>query len=252
MTGHRAEYAARTHRGPVRTTNQDALVVDGWVAQVAGTAVAGERTLVDDLDRLVLAVVDGMGGYAGGDLAALITAHSLAQALAVAPPALDDQDWVAVFEHAGQYVGAAAAALPDVADMGATAAVAVLTGTQLMVANIGDCRVYRLWQGFLTQLSIDDRVPDPRRPGASLVTQAVGRSGAVDPHPLAVPVEPGTTYVLCSDGIHDVVEDADLQRALESAPTSAAAAEALIDLAEAGGFPDNATVVVVRIHPPVG
>ena len=132
----------------------------------------------------------------------------------------------------------------DTPDMGATAAVLVLVPTGLVVANVGDCRVYRTNAGRLGQLSVDDR----RDPGSSGVTQALGGPAQIDAHVWREDlVEGHGRYVLCSDGVWETLGPAvmrDLCTA-ERSPGQVVDAVAASVYAQHAG--DNCSVVVVDL-----
>lgn len=235
--------AVASERGLVRSEQQDAAVCGSWMSIGAG-ARATRHARVEHVP-LLLAVVDGMGGHAGGALAAGVAAAALAH--------LDPDgtsDWRTTFERISDRVGAAGTAW-GMPDMGATAAVAVVHADHLEVAGVGDCRVMRWVDGYLGTLTVEDRAPDPRQPGGRVVTQSLGGPPrALNPHEDRVPHPvDGCRYVLCSDGLHDAVTEADLRDVLSREMPAAATADALVDAAYAAGAPDNVTVLVVDVEP---
>lgn len=223
--------------GRVREHNEDCLYVDRWIAQASGSHMARHYSI--GANSLTLAVIDGMGGYAGGSLASVTVALSLA-----AGESADLADRVsatnrAVVERGKQTIGHN--------EMGATVAGVVFAGGVATVFNVGDSRVYRYVSGFLGQLSVDDLVPDPTGVRKGLVSQSLGGpiERAIDPHELSVPLEDGQVFLLCSDGLHDCVENAGIAPLLELQPPEAAAA--LVQAALDAGAPDNVSVIVARV-----
>ena len=90
--------------------------------------------------------------------------------------------------------------------MGATAAILAIRPAELVMANVGDCRIYRVAGGRLGRMSIDDRTQDP---GSSAVTQALGGSARIDAHVWEQDLKGGTErYVLCTDGVWGALEPA--------------------------------------------
>ena len=104
----------------------------------------------------MVAVVDGMGGYAGGADAAALAATALAEA----DPGRAPEDWDAWFEALSGRITRVGRAW-DTPEMGATAAVLAIRPAGLVMANVGDCRIYRVAGGRLGRMSIDDRTQDP-------------------------------------------------------------------------------------------
>lgn len=235
------EYAALSHVGHVRQQNEDALLLRGWVAQAPQVDASG---LVDVADvPFVCAVLDGMGGYTGGALAS----RTAAQSLAGTAPSVEV---TARLDAASAAVRELGAALPGYDRMGTTVAIVGVDPTGVIVANVGDCRVYRLWEGFFSLVSVDDRVPDPRNPRHSFVSQALGpvQQQPLQPHEVRFAVGGTSTLLICSDGLHDVVTDADVQHILGREDNAEAAAVSLIAAALKGGGPDNVSVAVLCLR----
>ena len=128
--------------------------------------------------------------------------------------------------------------------------------------HVGDSRLYRLRDGALTQLTRDhsfyqaalDAGAVDSLPKRNVLLQAIGPNPSVVPEVQPLEIHPGDTYVLCSDGIHGVLDDhsiaAALQEHLGEGPESAC--RALLHLAFANGSRDNATVVLARLNPAQG
>jgi protein phosphatase len=226
-------YTALTDMGLRRSSNQD-------------SAYASDRLLI---------VADGMGGAAAGDLAS-------AEALGVLRELDDelDDDALTALRQGVQDANARLAALiesdPSVEGMGTTVEAMLFDGDKFAVAHIGDSRSYRLRGGKLTQLSIDHTfvqslveegklTPAEARehPHRSLLLRALlGRDdNAADLSWLQPQL--GDRYLLCSDGLTDMVLDATIEQVL-GAPTIEQAAEELVRRALDAGGVDNVTVVI--------
>ena len=145
------------------------------------------------------------------------------------------------------------------ADMGATVVSAVVTEEQVVIANVGDSRAYRLRAGVLEQLTIDQTMAQElydngilntqefqRSPLNHTLLQVVGQNEAVDVQLTRRSFLPGDVLLLCSDGLSNVVNEADIV-AILSQFKGEAAAEKLIERANANGGPDNITVVVLHV-----
>jgi protein phosphatase len=153
---------------------------------------------------------------------------------------------------------------PSLDGMGTTlTAMAIDTASgKYAIGHVGDSRAYRFRDGALVQLTRDDTwvqrrveaeelTPDQarRHPFGHILTQCVGLEDAPEPQVLTGVVEPGDLYVLCTDGLVGMLDDADLKHLLEAraAEGAEAVATALVTLAkERGGF-DNVTVVVTEV-----
>lgn len=242
------EYAACTHIGAVREENQDCLFIASWVGQARKTATSGQLVVEDS--PFTCAVLDGMGGYTGGALASRTAAHALTDGLVDLGLDLSPEAFTLWFTMASEAVKDLAGVLPQHERMGTTAAAVSVAPGGVTVANVGDCRVYRLWEGFFSLVSIDDRIRDPRRPGGTLVSQAMGglQRDPIVPHFVRFPVGGAATLLLCSDGLYDVVCDAQLEEVLSEAIDLPGRTQGLVSAALANGGPDNISAIVLQIR----
>jgi len=242
----RIEIAARTDRGRERSGNEDSHLVvapPGWAA---------------------LAVCDGMGGAAGGEVASRITVETIHDVmLEGGAPSTCDALGARLrrsVEEASRRVHAAARARPSLAGMGTTATACALRDDALFVAQVGDSRAYLLRDGRLTQLTRDQTLaaelvergelaPEDVEtfPLGHVILQAVGTAERVEVDLRRVRVCDGDVLLVCSDGLHGVVGIDAMRDALLCAPTLDAGCEALVALANDAGGPDNITAVVARV-----
>jgi protein phosphatase len=129
----------------------------------------------------------------------------------------------------------------------------------VVIANVGDSRVYRQRDGELVQLSIDDtmlasmvqrgllsQADLATHPMRNVLTQSAGSQEEVDVHVLEEDTRAGDTLLLCSDGLYGVVPDSAIASILSTEETIEGASRRLIDSAIAAGAPDNVSVVLVR------
>lgn len=227
-------FVARTNVGLRRSSNQD-------------SGYASSR---------LIAIADGMGGAAAGDLASA-TAMNIVKTV---DRDLGDEDprqaLLQVVRDANRRIGEIAAADPSVDGMGTTLEAMLWTGERFVTAHIGDSRAYLLRDGELTQLSIDHTFVQSLVDEGKL-TEAEARVhphrslllrvmlGRPDNEPDIADVEGalGDRYLLCSDGLTDMVTDANIAAALAESDLGAAA-DRLVELALAGGGLDNVTVVI--------
>lgn len=241
-------FCAQTDPGLMRGNNEDAVVFD------------------PDTGLAVLA--DGMGGYNAGEVAsgmATSLIHTeMRRWLAEAGEAATTQDIRRALEicvdHANLSVFKAAADNPQYSGMGTTLVAGVFHAGRLVVGHIGDSRCYRLRQGEFVQITrdhsllqeqIDAGLLTPEQAAVSANKNLVTRALGVDPMVLLEvnehTVEPGDLYLMCSDGLSDLVRDAEIARLLEQSQVGEQQAQALIDAANAQGGRDNITVLLVQV-----
>ncbi|AUY52476.1 PP2C family serine/threonine-protein phosphatase [Streptomyces sp. CB01881] len=244
--------SALSHEGLVREHNEDSLTVGPWT--LCATVTTNPQTLLFPLGPpCVVAVADGLGGHPGGEIASALVARELA----VAGPALEDEETVReTLQTCNRAVYAAAAGDPGLAAMGTTVAGVVLLPGQAVTFNVGDSRVYRIDGDDLLRVSVDDSPPlPPGRRTTSLVTQTLGGSLGltfVEPHVRTAPLAAGDRFLVCSDGLTDPVPEEELSGLLagtdedDERADGRAAFELWKAAIEAGG-PDNITLALVRI-----
>ena len=235
--------SALSHIGVVRDHHEDSLVAGPWT--LCATVTESPQTLVFPLGTpLVVAVADGLGGHAGGEVASALVARQLAQI----GPLLDSEDRLRDALHAcNREVYAVAARDPALAGMGTTVAGVVVTADRVLAFNVGDSRVYAAGPGGVRQLSTDDRLgDDDLRTG--IITQALGGSDElelIDPHLITSPLSEDTSYLMCTDGLTDPLPAGLLEQVLGQHEDGRAVFELWKAAVEAGG-PDNITIALVR------
>lgn len=216
-----------------------------------------------DIGLAILA--DGMGGHLAGEVASRMAVDIVAQHFAAAPDTVWAGDIAAdaiadAIRAANLAIFDAARAKPECAGMGSTIVVALFSSDRMWVGHVGDSRLYRLRDGALTQLTQDHSViqelvnrglltlDEARKTIAkNLVTRALGVEAGIVPDISAQPTEPGDVYLLCSDGLNEVLTDTEIAAALsEPASELTATAQRLIDLANERGGPDNISVILAR------
>jgi PPM family protein phosphatase len=237
----RIDLAAFTHTGKVRPRNEDCIVAGGWLQN---EPMALPRTMQGTLETpFVCMVLDGMGGQACGDVASQEAGRELARSL---PPCDSEAAVAAAINRTNAYLYDRMERDPTHRGMGTTVAGLRIAADGIMAFNVGDSRVYRVQDGFLSQLSVDD-VPAKRTGRSGLVTQSLGgakRLNEIQPHVLRQPFGPWT-YLLCSDGLYDAVKLEDMESALDQDLGNAA--RRLLERALEGGARDNVSALLVRI-----
>ena len=199
MANYRINIAAMTEVGPTRKDDQDAILVNGLVGVKSGARV----TMTGDLSvPITVAVVDGMGGYAGGADAAALVATLLANEIVT-----DDEDEMDVFlTQVSERVRLAGEAW-HTPSMGATFVAATFDEDGVSLVNAGDCRLYQLRDGYLGLMSQDDR----SNPDSSAVSQALGPSRRISSHAYRIDFEgERERFLLCCDGVWGAIPNEEL------------------------------------------
>jgi PPM family protein phosphatase len=234
----RLDVAATTHPGLRREANEDSYLAQSPVFLVA----------------------DGMGGYEAGDRASAAVVDAFRDVFA-------DRD-AAELELVRDALLAADERVAVVAATTTRGAGSTVAGLALvrhdgephwLVFNVGDSRVYRLFDGELAQLTIDHSLgqalvdrgelrPEDLAtfPGRNVITRAIGASDSMADSWL-VPIVTGERLLVCSDGLHSEVDDATIRDVLASESTPDAAARELVALANRNGGRDNITLVVLDV-----
>lgn len=203
----------------------------------------------------LLAIADGMGGAAAGDLASA-TAMNIVRLVDRTPGTDPLSDLQQAVREANRRLGEIATSDPSVDGMGTTLEAMLWDGEKFATAHIGDSRAYRLRDGELTQLSRDHTfvqslVDDGRltadearvHPHRSLLLRVLLGRRDNEPDVTNIDGEAGDRYLLCSDGLTDMVNDDVIAEAMQSESIEDAA-DRLVSLALAGGGHDNVTVVI--------
>lgn len=230
-------YIARSDRGLVRSNNEDSFY-------------AGPR---------LLALADGMGGHAAGEVASQLVIQALR--------GLDDDepggDLLAALDRAtrtgNQAIATQVERSPELDGMGTTLTAILFAGSRIGLLHIGDSRGYLYRDGHLTQITRDDTfvqtlVDEGRitleqahsHPQRSLIMRALTGT-EVEPTLTMREARAGDRYLLCSDGLSDVVSEETIAETLGSISDPKECADRLIELALRGGGPDNVTVVLADV-----
>jgi serine/threonine protein phosphatase PrpC len=251
------EMATATHAGMVRAHNEDSIGTDASI----GLAV----------------LADGMGGYNAGEVASGIAVALISKetrdTVAQIPPFERDRtsgELMAVqilrnvCARANTSIFQAASSQPQYAGMGTTLVVALLADNQITIAHVGDSRLYRLRDAQLSQLTRDHSLLQEqidsgmitkemarRSQNKNLVTRAVGIEPEVEADINTFEAKEGDMYLLCSDGLNDMVEDEDILLTLGSLQTNMPlAANQLVQMANDNGGRDNISVILIRVKKP--
>ena len=243
-----------TDPGKVRTHNEDALYTDS--------------------DRSLVVVADGMGGHKAGDVASKMTVQTVAEAFATTGDERTQTGRWRIFQRkqtvrdrlvdaikrANRVVLDTARRRPECKGMGTTVVAACLDDGTLYFAHVGDSRLYRMRDGELEQLSEDHSLLNEylrlgvikdenaaRFPYKNIIVRALGLSPTVDVDAGQDTPRVGDRYLLCSDGLTDLVDDAAIAAELERSGDPDTIAVGLIEAALAAGGLDNVTAVVADV-----
>ncbi|MBN2577436.1 MAG: serine/threonine-protein phosphatase [Pirellulales bacterium] len=247
------EHAAISDLGLRRANNQDSYTI----------FLASTQQVFTRRGHLFM-VADGMGAHAAGELASKIatdvvplTYHKLREK---SPP----DALAAAILDANTQIYSRGQASPDFKGMGTTASVLILLPQGALLAHVGDSRAYRLRGGRLEQLTFDHSLVWELKAAGhqfeeqyasyvskNIITRSLGPNitVAVDlegPHP----IEPGDTFLLCSDGLSGQVSDEEIGAVLTCLPPEEAV-QTLVNLANLRGGPDNITIVVAKVLGPL-
>lgn len=240
--------------GRVRTTNEDKFV--------------------SDAERGLFAVADGMGGHKAGEVAAQLAIDAMTGFIARSendtdvtwPYGIDDtlsfdgnRLRTAIY-LANRKVFRAAESSDDYGGMGTTVVGVLITANQAAIGSVGDSRVYLLAGSAFQQVTIDDSwaatilAQDPsmraedvaHHPMRNVLTNVLGGRPTVEVHLTERVLAGGEVMLLCSDGVHGVLEPSVLKQVLQDTSDEQRAAQTIIDMALDNGSRDNVTALVLR------
>jgi protein phosphatase len=242
--------------------------IDMILVHAVGQSDVGHKRHRNEDSYLVLpkhglyVVADGMGGYAGGDVASQLAVESIFDSFEKAdfhgtpnekrPRRGNELVWA--IEEANRKVHEAAQATEEYEGMGTTLIAARFSPKKqrVFIGHVGDSRAYRLRQGKLVQLTRDHTLgaSGVSGPYASHLSRALGIKDHVKVDLVVDAPHAGDIFLLCSDGLPKMVTDEQVREILASNDDVEAAVKILIDKANDAGGRDNTTVVVVRVSPP--
>lgn len=232
----------QTHRGQRRSNNQDSF------------AVLNAHN--------VFVVADGMGGYAGGEIASQLAVDTLTKAF-------DENVFAGNYPHDLHRDGAQLAAAiqmcnravwnhaqehPELEGMGTTLVAARFSPRRerIYVGHVGDSRCYRFRDGVLEAITQDHNLAQMGVQGRNghMLTRAVGIAVGVEVDLILARPSPGDRYLLCSDGLNKMVPDEQIVAVLSRQGTAEEIVETLVSMANEAGGKDNITVILVQVTPP--
>jgi serine/threonine protein phosphatase PrpC len=241
----------RTDIGRVRSTNQDSMLVDN--------------------ESGLFVVADGMGGHAGCEIASRICIEQVKREVATRidpelAKSVKSHPDPALLNALANSINYASARIyehsledPSLRGMGTTATVVKIVEDYAYCAHVGDSRFYLVRSGFIYQLTFDHSLVNEQvRAGIltpeeaevhhlkNVITRSVGYQEEEDVDTICVHLEKGDLLVLCSDGLHGKINDAELSQIANKRGTAAVAE--LVDLANDRGGEDNITLIMVEVR----
>jgi PPM family protein phosphatase len=243
------EFCLRTDPGLARENNEDSVTFD-------------EPTRLGIL-------ADGMGGYNAGEIASGMATtfikSELSRWLSQAGRHANAREVRRAMEicvdNANRSIFNAANSNPQYSGMGTTLVLGVFQDARIMLGHIGDSRCYRMRAGELAQITKDHSLLQEQMDAGlitaeqaasstnkNLVTRALGVEDAVMLEVNEHKVEPGDSYLMCSDGLSDMVDDAGIAKILGAEMPLEERAAKLVEAANAGGGRDNISVLLVQAH----
>ena len=251
------QFAGGSDVGRERAHNEDAILVDA--------------------ERKLVVLADGMGGYQAGEVASQLAVDvvredtSDATLTEVDLGRIDPDTGISVamrqlrgaIEKANNRICSVARGREELNGMGTTIVAARFYDGRVGIAHVGDSRCYRLRENVLEQLTRDHSYVQDQlekglisedeakhSPQKNLITRALGIDAIAEADVQEFRTRPGDTYLLCSDGLSDLVDDESLQAELVTDQSPAERTKTLIDAANANGGRDNISVIVVVVGDP--
>jgi len=248
------EIASCTDPGMVRSHNEDSIATDAAVGLVV--------------------LADGMGGYNAGEVASGMATNVIVTEMrqvleSTQPNQIDPRTNQTIAARllreqvlrANSSIYQAAQNQPQYAGMGTTLVASLFYDNRVLVAHLGDSRLYLMREGELRQVTRDHSLLQEQIDSGlltveqaknaqhkNLVTKALGIDPSVEPEIHEYPTQPGDIYLLCSDGLCDMVEDEEIGATLRALGANLKlAAQQLVQMANDNGGRDNVSVILVRV-----
>lgn len=226
----------RTHQGLVRSSNQDSLLVD----------------------KSIFGVADGMGGHNGGETASRVAVQVFKNALYGKKP--EKRTLEVGLEAANRRIFDMSRHDSSLSGMGTTLTLLWENENEMLFCHVGDSRAY-LWRGGkLTQLTQDHSVVGEllrsgvitaeaarTHPYRNVITRAVGVDPMVEADIFAHDKQAGDAFLICSDGLYNMVTDETIAAILQEAPDAETAADELMALALENGGTDNISFIICHV-----
>lgn len=267
----RAEFGACSHLGNVRRNNEDhfAVIRRTHSREVLLTNMPPEDFSLQDDESYVMVVADGMGGAAFGELASRLALRTADELVANASHWITSLQDIESQETQDRIQACAdvihrtlleySQSDPRFSGMGTTLTCAVVLGTEVIIAHVGDSRAYHVRQGRVQQVTRDQTLAqelmdagmpreDTIRFRHILTNCFGGEAHAVQMDVRPLQLQAGDSLLLCTDGLSDLIDERELAQALESGASAQDACDRLLRLGLDRGGKDNITVVLGRFQ----
>jgi protein phosphatase len=255
-----------------QTTAPEFKVSSAGITDVGRKRNHNEDSYLIDEELQLFVVADGMGGHAGGGTASRIAVETIDRELRLAressenpfrvnAPLQDSPLPEAIrnaVESACLAIFSAAQEDPQLTGMGTTVIALLVKGDQAFFAHVGDSRAYLIRGELIQQISEDHSLvneqikagmitPEEAKHSRykNIITRSVGFEEEVQVDVMGLTLETGDTFVLCSDGLANMIDDEELRKVVDRTPLDGAA-QKLVEMANERGGDDNITVILVR------
>jgi serine/threonine protein phosphatase PrpC len=256
MSGFHASGAWICHTGKLRKVNEDASL---FGSTFSGASASAPTSVVLDGRQWIIAAADGIGGHKAGAYASREVVTNLSLCTDITPEGVNRN-----LVETNRRLHEAGTQNPDLAGTGAAVVGVFATADNLYAFNVGDARVYRQEGGRLKQMTEDDSVEQMlvreglmkshggiRPASMHALTQSVGGSKdyhEIEPHFYLLPITTRARFILCTDGLTDMLSTKDMERIVVPVLNPNAAVQALFHAAMDAGGKDNITIAVVDIE----
>lgn len=242
--------SAASRVGCVRSNNEDMVLAYN---QFVRSDAYQTEFMTENVDRFVIALADGMGGHNAGEVASEQTLSNLRFFVSDLPSGLSvgefDEMMLQWLQYINTSINSRGRVDPSLLEMGTTLVAVVYYGGKIFWLNCGDSRLYRLRDGHLLQISTDHSLSNARgeKKHSNIITNCIGagcKNSYLDLFEFTSDFLSGDTYLLCSDGLNDMVDNSIIERLLNEGASANQLCQAAID---AGGY-DNVSTCVFRVE----
>jgi serine/threonine protein phosphatase PrpC len=220
---------------------------------------------VENPDTVLFAVADGIGGYEGGEIASAMAIEVTLRTYRRSP-----LEWgpatrlLRAVQRANMEIHHRALAIRELCWMGTTLTAVVVSNGVLYATHVGDCRLYLIRRGRIAQITKDHtaveeqvskglmtRAQARRHPDRSVLTRSIGQELIVSIARIRLPLAKDDCVIVCSDGLHGVLTDRELERTVRGLAAEAAS-QRLVEIANQRGTADNVTAAVFIMRAATG
>lgn len=244
--------------------NETIMKFDSWYLTDKGLRrESNQDSCLVNQDLALFVVADGMGGHTGGEVASSMAVETVEEVMlrSRAEKMSPRELIMGCYEEASQRIfDKAANERPELVGMGTTMVMAYVRGKNIYVGNVGDSRCYLFKKPYLWQITEDHSLVNEQIRaggmseeqvrqfvGRNVITRSVGYEREVYPDIIEKEILPGEIFLLCSDGLSGLVDDAKISEILNK-NTPDKAVKACVEQALANGGDDNVTVMMIHFH----